>query len=90
MEILRLCCQAVRLHEAYAEKGSAIMLSDVGTGAALCRGAMLGAVLNVKVNTRLMADRDYARALNDEADTLLSEYAARADAVWDQVHGRVC
>ncbi len=90
MEILRLCCQAVRLHEAYAEKGSAIMLSDVGTGAALCRGAMLGAVLNVKVNTRLMADREYARALNDEADALLSEYAARADAVWDQVHGRVC
>ena len=65
MEILRLSCEAIDLHSEMLEKGSVMMLSDVGTGVVLCQSAMQGAALNVKVNTKSMADRTYAQTMND-------------------------
>ena len=32
MEILRLCCEAIDLHSEMLDKGSVMVLSDVGTG----------------------------------------------------------
>ena len=88
MEMLRLSCRAIRLHEAMLEKGSAMMLSDVGTGVVLCWSAMYGAWLNVKVNTKPMADRDYAEGLNREADALAEENWKIAEAVYESVMRR--
>ncbi len=90
MAILRLCCKAIDLHREMLDKGSVIMLSDVGTGAILCRGALLGAALNVKVNTKSMADRAYAQAMDQEADALVEQYTKVADQVYETVMGRVC
>ena len=88
MEILRLCCEAIDLHRETLDKGSVMMLSDVGTGAALCRGALHGAALNVKVNTKSMADRAYAEAMNREADQLVNQYWKIAEQVYEAVMGR--
>ena len=88
MAILELCCEAIDLHREMGEKGSVLMLSDVGTGAALCRGALYGAALNVKVNTRSMADRAYAQALNDRADALVERYGALAGQIYEAMLGR--
>lgn len=82
LEIMKLSARAVELLEDFAKKGSKLVISDAATGAALCRGAMLGAAVNVKVNTRLMKDREYAENLDAEADALIEEYTARADAVF--------
>ena len=90
MTILRLCCKAIDLHGEMLEKGSVIMLSDVGTGVILCRGALLGAALNVKVNTKSMADRAYAQAMEQEADALVERYTKVADQVYEAVMGRFC
>ena len=88
MEILRLCCEAIDLHREMLDKGSVMMLSDVGTGAALCRGALHGAALNVKVNTKGMADRAYAAGLDTEADGLVEKYTGLADEIFTAVMGR--
>ena len=88
MAILRLCCQAIDLHREMLDKGSVMMLSDVGTGAALCRGALHGAALNVKVNTKSMADRAYAAGLDTEADGLVEKYTGLADEIFTAVMGR--
>lgn len=88
MEILRLCCRVIDLHSAMLDKGSVMMLSDVGTGAVLAWGALYGAWLNVKVNTKLMADRTYAQALNSEADALTEKYWKIAEQVYETVMGR--
>ncbi len=88
MEILRLSCQAIDLHREMLEKGSVMMLSDVGTGVLFCRSALEGAALNVKVNTKSMADRAYAQAMNDEADALVERYGAIAQTVYEAVMGR--
>ena len=88
MAILRLCCQAIDLHREMLDKGSVMMLSDVGTGVVLCRGALYGAALNVKVNTKSMADRAYAEAMNAEADELVGRYEGVANQVYEAVMGR--
>ena len=88
MAILRLCCQAIDLHREMLDKGSVMMLSDVGTGAVLCWGALYGAALNVKVNTKSMADRAYAEALDREADQLMETYWKRAEEIYETVMGR--
>ncbi len=88
MEILRLSCEAIDLHREMGEKGSAAVLSDVGTGAVLCWGALYGAWLNVKVNTKLMTDRVYAGALNAEADGLVEKYWKMAEEVYESVMER--
>ena len=88
MEILRLSCEAIDLHREMLDKGSVMMLSDVGTGAVLCWGALYGAWLNVKVNTKSMADRAYAGAMNAEADQLVNQYWKIAEQVYEAVMGR--
>lgn len=88
MTILRLACEAVEIHSELLEKGSTMVLSDVGTGAALCRAAIEGALLNVKVNTGSMADKQRAAALEKEAQTLAHQYGARATEIYEAVLGR--
>ena len=65
-----------------------MVLSDVGTGAVLCRGALYGAWLNLKVNTKPMADRACAEALNAEADELVNKYWKIAEQVYEAVMER--
>lgn len=89
-EILELACRGILLHREFAQKGSAMMVSDAGTGVIFCWAALYGAALNVKVNTKLMTDRAYADDLNRRVDALMDEYWKIADAVYEEVYGRFC
>lgn len=89
MEIMRKCCKAVELIEEFAAKGSVIALSDAGVGAAFCKAALLGASLNVFINTKSMTDREYAESLNLEAERMIEEYSVRADNVFNSVKERL-
>lgn len=88
MEIMECCCEAIELHKEFAEKGSAIAISDVGVGVTCCRAALQGASLNVFINTKSMADRAYAEAVNAKAEAMLAEYVALADEIYAQVRER--
>lgn len=88
MSILRLSCEAIDLHREMLDKGSVIMLSDVGTGVIFCQSALYGAALNVRVNTKSMADRAFAQAMDEEVDALVEKYSVIARQVYDAVMGR--
>lgn len=90
MQMVRLCCEAIALMEDFAARGSVLAVSDAATGAALCWGAMYGAAVNVKVNTKAMTDRAYAGAINDEVDRLMEEYRKRAEKVYEDIYRRYC
>ncbi len=85
MKLLRLSCRAIELHRELLGKGSAVVLSDVGTGVIFCWSALYGAWLNLKVNTKSMADRDYAEQLNAQADELVNKYWKIAEKVYEAV-----
>ena len=87
LKILKLTCRALEVIEEFAEKGSTLMISDAATGAAMCKAALLGAAVNVKVNTKFMKDRVYAEDINDETEKLVIRYGSIADAIYDAVAG---
>lgn len=85
IKIMEKTIEAIELHEELAEKGSRIALSDVGVGVVFCKAALMGASLNVFINTKLMKDREEAEKLNLKADDLISNGSSRADAVYSKV-----
>lgn len=90
MRILELCCEAIDLQRAFADKGSALAVSDAATGVVFCWSAMYGAAVNVKVNTKAMKDRAYAEKLNQHVDQLVEQYWKIAERVYEDVYRRFC
>ena len=88
LEILDLCCEVISMQGDFAAKGSALVRSDAATGAAICRGALYGAAVNVKVNTKLMEDRTYAERLNEYVDQRVEQFGALADRIFMDVYRR--
>ena len=89
MEVLRLSARAVSVLECFAEKGSVLMISDAAAGAALCRSALQGAAVNIRVNTRLMKDRSTAEKLDKETAEILEAGCASADRIYQGVLDRL-
>lgn len=87
LEIFDLCCEAIELLRAFGEKGSALAVSDAATGAVLCRGAMYGAAVNVKANTKLMKDREYAETVNRHVDGMMEKYWRIAEKTYEDIYG---
>jgi len=85
MEIMEKCCEAIALHQEFAQKGTVIAISDVGVGVTCCRAALQGASLNVFINTKSMTDREYAEAINAKAENMLEQYVPLADAIFEGV-----
>ena len=86
---MRTCAEAIDLIETFAEKGSKIAISDAGVGATLLKSALQGASLNIYINTKSMADREYAEELNRKADAMLEKYTKIADDTFNSVLGRL-
>lgn len=80
-EMVRRCGEVLELLAEMGEKGSRLLISDVGCGALLCRAAMESAAMNVYINTRSLQDRAAAGRLEAEIDGLLQLSLPRADAL---------
>ena len=89
LEIMEKCCESLEAIREFAEKGSAIAVSDAGTGAVLCKAALQGAALNVFINTKLMKDREYASGANEGAKEMLEKYPQMADEIYKSVLKRL-
>lgn len=84
LEMMRQTAAVVDILEELQAKGSRLLLSDVGCGAALAAAALRAAALNVFVNTKTLQDRACADAANAEADALLAN-AVGVDALFEAV-----
>ena len=89
LTIMECCCEAIHLQRVFGEKGSVIAVSDAGVGVAICKAALQGAYLNVKINTRSMKDRDYALTIDEKADKMMADNLAAADEIYDLVLGKL-
>ena len=89
LQIMEKCAEGIALVEEYAAKGSVMAVSDAGCAAVLCKAALQAASLNVFINTKLMADRTRAAALDARADALLAEFVPRADEIFTAVSGKL-
>ncbi len=89
LDMMRCCCEAIELLEEMMQKGSVMLVSDVGVGAALSGAALKGASLNIYINTKSMADRANADRINGETDEMLRKYAQLAERVYEEVARRL-
>ena len=89
LEIMRRCAAALDVIADYAAKGSALAISDAGCAAALTIAAMKAAALNVRINTKSMADREAADKMNAEAAGLYEKYEKEAEEIYQNVYGRL-
>ena len=85
LQIMEKCTEGIVLVEEYAAKGSVLAVSDAGCAALFCKAALQASGLNVSINTKLMADRAHAEALNAKADALLAQYVPLADTLYEKM-----
>jgi formiminotetrahydrofolate cyclodeaminase len=88
-EMVKCCGEAVELLEEMLEKGSVMLLSDVGCGALLAKAAMECAAMNVYINTKSLRDRPYAGHLETEMEEILHTQGQKADRIARTVLSRV-
>lgn len=84
VEMMHQCCEAIELLEELCEKGSRMLLSDVGCGVLFARAALEAASLNVFVNTKVLTGlgcSDAAKRIEAGCDELLAAWCPRAEAV---------
>ena len=89
LKILEMCCQVVELDERLAQIGSKIAVSDAATSVMLAHGAMYGAKINVRVNTRLMKNKEVAAEFERKTAELMEEYIPRALKCYQEVEKRL-
>lgn len=68
-----------------AVKGSVMAVSDAGVAAQFARTAVLGASMNVFINTKSMKDIQLAARYNGRADELNSYTAEKADKIFKKI-----
>ena len=85
IDIMRSCCEAIDILEELSQKGSKMVLSDVGAGIMLMRSALNTASINVFINLRNMTDEKREREIRQITDCLLDSYTKKADSIYDDV-----
>ena len=85
LAIMNACVRVIELCDVMAHDGSRLAVSDAGVAAAFARAALMGASLNVYINVKSLADASAADAYRAQADALIAEYAAKAQATFDYV-----
>lgn len=81
MQMLFACADVMLLLEELLEKGSRLLLADVGCGAYLCKAAMESAALSVFVNTATLKNRESAAKIELQVDQILKTYLPMADKI---------
>lgn len=89
LEIMKRSQELLDIMEQLAEKGSVMAVSDVGVGVQFARTALLGAVMNVYINTRSMKNRQKAEEINLEAEKLVKEGTDKADCIYNKITQRL-
>ena len=89
LDLLRLSKKVLDLHEDLLEKGSIMLLSDVGVGVAMLRSAALSARINVMINIKDIDDQAYVTRTSEEVEDLVADIVKRSDHIYDEVFRRL-
>lgn len=89
MEIMEKASEMLEIMDILADKGSRMAVSDVGVGVQFIRTALLGAVMNVYINTKSMKNRGKAEEMNEKAERLIREGTEAADRIYQKVLGQL-
>ena len=89
LEMMREIAKVIDLLEEMCDKGSRMLVSDVGCGASIAQGALVAASLNVYVNTKGLDDREKAAEIEAEVASMIDSCVPRCDLLVREVLGRI-
>lgn len=85
LNIVRNCYESIKLHEELVDKGSRLLISDVGVGAQCLRAAILSAKLCVFINTNSIKDNEYVDRVETEVNKLVEDGTKMCDNIYKKV-----
>ena len=85
VEIMEKSLELLEILDVLADKGSRMAVSDVGVAVQFTRTALLGAVMNVYINTKSMKNREKAEEINQKAKRMIKIGKSQADEIYEQV-----
>lgn len=85
IDIVRVCFDAIKLHEDLVDKGSKLAISDVGVGVQCLRAAILSGQLNVVININSIKDMEYVETIRKEVNSVVEEGVKICDEVYAKV-----
>ncbi|PPK82444.1 formiminotetrahydrofolate cyclodeaminase [Lacrimispora xylanisolvens] len=83
--VMEQAVEAIKIMDILARKGSRLAVSDVGVGVSFLRSALLGAKMNVSINTKFMKRRETAQKLDQEAYMLAEMGWKLSDEIYANV-----
>lgn len=89
LETMRAAMEVLPIAMSMAEKGNPNSVSDAGVGALAARSAVMGALLNVKINAAGLKDRTLAEKLVAEAEKIAEEAQALEQDVLSVVNSKI-
>ena len=85
VEIMEKSLELLEILDVLADKGSRMAVSDVGVAVQFTRTALLGAVMNVYINTKSMKNREKAEEINQGAKRMIKIGTSQADEIYEKV-----
>lgn len=85
VKIVKVCYEAIKLHEDLVDKGSRLVISDIGVGVQCLRAAILSGQLNVLININSINDKQYVDSIRDEINKLVEDGVRICDEVYTKV-----
>ena len=85
MQVAEVAHDALEVAEAMADFGNPNSITDAGVGAMCLRTAVLGAILNARVNTADLNDKAYVVSVLSRCEELVSSVTSREAAVLARV-----
>lgn len=85
MDIMEKSMEMLAILDRLSDIGSKMAISDVGVAVQCVRTAILGAAMNVYINTKSMKDTVKAQELNNQSDKMIIDGAAIADGIYNKV-----
>jgi glutamate formiminotransferase/formiminotetrahydrofolate cyclodeaminase len=79
LEVMQTCLKSFPLIKTMAEIGNPNSISDAGVAALSCRAAIRGAYMNVRINSKDLADKIKMNELNEEGK-IINELAEKLES----------
>lgn len=89
LQTVKTVARVFPLVKAMAEEGNPNSVSDAGVGALAARSAVMGALLNVKINAGGLKDRAVAEQLVKEAEEIAAKAQAEETEILNIVNSKI-
>jgi glutamate formiminotransferase/formiminotetrahydrofolate cyclodeaminase len=86
LKVMQLSCQSMEVIKAMVEIGNPNSVTDAGVGALAIRSAVLGAAMNIKINSKGLTDKEYVATILKEVQELEQKTIQQEKEILDLVN----